>query len=390
VDREQLLAEFKRIGCLPRATRDSYSSLLIRCGCGRHALAAAACGEKPGETAKLFGAALSWYRASNLKEPLRFVVGKDKGGHWEKAIFAIRTVAATQPNIEILADFRPTHAPKNLNLFEQSWLDAMLDEGRRILPVPADRIAAHPGLGNFRWYRSVTGDEWSGRIDGLQVCAMSKGGQRLTFSVGHQGKGEDSPARLAFKKLFRDNKDLGRLDSDEHLVMTPVDEPRAIAILQRLAKSDIAANGSAEHRFEAKVLDGRVTLKTNEGRELRPLRTGPPFQFPTRWWPNGRARYVDVFAHDEDVPWVIELKVEVGQGQYYRDGLVQVALYREFVRRSEGLDPWFKKMKLTRDLCKAALVIPPLRGPDRENLLADHQSVARDLGVEVLVSREAV
>jgi hypothetical protein len=62
------------------------------------------------------------------------------------------------------------------------------------------------------------------------------------------------------------------------------------------------------------------------------------------------------------VPWVVELKVGDSQGEVYRNGIIQTALYRQYILRSPGLDPWFEQKQLNRLKCRAALVIPPLRG----------------------------
>ena len=81
------------------------------------------------------------------------------------------------------------------------------------------------------------------------------------------------------------------------------------------------------------------------------------------------------------VPWVVELKVGSDQGEYYRDGVVQAALYREFVLRSPGLDRWFEHHRLNRSQCRAALLIPPLKGRRAAKLRTD---VSTLFGVELI------
>ncbi|HYO97038.1 MAG TPA: hypothetical protein VER33_21150, partial [Polyangiaceae bacterium] len=151
----------------------------------------------------------------------------------------------------------------------------------------------------------------------------------------------------------------------------------------------LARKGGAEHRLECRILSGEVPLTATEG-ALQPIAIDHAFQFPTKWWSRGRPRYVDVMARRGAVPWVVELKVGTAQGEYYRDGIVQAALYREFILRSPGLDPWFDHHGLNLSECRAALLIPPLRGPREEQLRADHQRVSRLFGVELIEEPAAV
>jgi hypothetical protein len=389
-----LIEQFKQRWCPPSQGGDGYSSRLLHCSCGKHAAAAVVCGDDAAEPVKLFGAALSWFLSTGLSGPPTYVVGKDDAGkdaRWLKAVHAIQTLQSKDLDVCLEVDFEPAPALGNGDLTREDWVDAMLDRHRRTLPHAAKKVAAElAGVPSFRWYRSVTGYEWSGRIEGLQVCTFA--GQRFVFAVGGPGGEKNSGPRNKFLEIMRGNPaELGQLDGNERLVIGEEDPLKAAEVIRRLMSLGIGACGSPEHRFESQVLAGSVKLKVG-GEPLEPVveEDGAPFQFPALWWPGGRPRYVDVMARQGNVPWIVELKVELGRGEYYRDGIVQAALYREYVVRSSGLDRWFKEHgELQREECRAALVVPPLEGEVGKQLLNDHLRVAARLGVELIQEPKA-
>lgn len=388
MDREDLAKGMLARGCVRRDESDSYyPSHLLRCDCIDHELAAASSSEKIDEPVKLFGAALSWHVKNDRKCPLTFVLGKDAEGHWKKSLHAIQMLQPKDVDIDLQVDFSPGPDMCDVDLSSHSWVKEMQNLARWKLPQSACQLAAGAAIDAFAWYRSVTGGEWSGRLDGLQVCTLSTDGSTLTFKVGEPGsRGIDSGVRLAFRNIAAGHEALFGPLSDGQLELGPGDEDRAVKILRELSLSDIASKGSKEHRLESRVLRGDVILKTKDG----PLQVvSHSFQFPTRWWPHGRARYVDVMSRQGAVPWVVELKIGHSQGSYYRDGIVQAALYRQYILRSPGLDEWFEDKGLRRQDCRAALVIPPLRGGDAAGLRDDHRAVADLLGVDLIESVDA-
>lgn len=387
MDKEALLARFREMGCTPTCDKDAYSSLLIRCGCGRHAMAAAACGEKTDEPVKLFGAALSWYLATNKTGVLTYVVGADPAGRWTRAVEALQSLEIRNMAVNFLVDFEDAPAGFTGDLHTPAWVDEMLRRGE--LQLPAGARALEDGPHAFRWYRSVTGSEWSGRLDGLQICTLGSTGSELLFSVGSpaepRGAGVqgDGGARAAFLRIIRANaRQLGLAENAENITVHLGDTSRAQAVIQLLASHRLPEHGSAEHRLEAQVLRGAVTLRVPDG-PLVPVAERYPFQFPTRWWRDGSPRYLDVMARQGSTPWLVELKVDGSRGEYYRNGIVQVALYRAYVRRSGGLDRWFSFHGLERKECRAALVVAPF-GPDDELLRQDHKRVAEELGIALI------
>ena len=57
------------------------------------------------------------------------------------------------------------------------------------------------------------------------------------------------------------------------------------------------------------------------------------------------------------------MKVQPSSGglrQYYRHSIVQAVLYREFIKRSRPLEPWFAGQGLRQSLCRSAVVAPSL------------------------------
>ena len=135
--------------------------------------------------------------------------------------------------------------------------------------------------------------------------------------------------------------------------------------------------------LEARVLRGAVPLTIGErGLEL------VESQFPAFWSEGNNAKFIDVIAKLDDAPVVVELKVPEGggQGQYFRNAVGQVALYREFVRRATGLHPWFEERGLDASKCRAVVAFP-MKGTEqqRKSALEPVQYLAELFDVDVVV-----
>lgn len=120
--------------------------------------------------------------------------------------------------------------------------------------------------------------------------------------------------------------------------------------------------------MESRILRGATPVIVDDN-PLHLIRHDPPVswgsQLPTLWG-DGKARYLDALLRDQSVPWAIEMKVEGGggTGQYYRHGIAQSVLYREFIQAATPLHPWFENQHLDPTACRAALVVPePARDP---------------------------
>jgi len=129
-----------------------------------------------------------------------------------------------------------------------------------------------------------------------------------------------------------------------------------------------------------------VKLFANDG-VLEPVCMEYPFQLPTLWAPQGRARFLDALMHLGNLPWAVELKEPEGskRGQGYRHGITQAVLYREFIRRAKELHSWFERQSLDASQCRAAIAFPKMESNQKQQeLLRHHQEVARAFGVEVI------
>jgi hypothetical protein len=390
MDREELKRRMARDwGCEPDDKTRGYSSRLVRCGCGRHAHVAVACGKSAVRLAKDFGGAISWYlQVAKDRGPLRFIVGSDADGKWRHAVEAIAMLVPETGPVDLQVDFQPARTSVAGDLTPPGWIDLLMKVGEEPPPpwaLEVERLAASVG---FRWQRTVSGGEWSGRLEGLEICKVADAGTGFSFGVGKAGKLDEetgernvSKARIRFAEIMRDHVSrFGALDDAERLLLRAPESQRAAEVVLALSAEHLVAHGSAEHRFESQVNQGRRVLIV-DGAPLDLTFPQRPFQYPTRWWAGDSARYVDVLGRRGTTPWVVELKVDDGQGEYYRDGIVQAALYREYVRRASRLERWCEKHRLERTACRAALVIPPLRGPDAAELESDHRAVAEQLGV---------
>jgi hypothetical protein len=358
-----------------------YPRDLVRCSRPDASIAAVSSDLSPAEIVKLFGSAISWH-IKKAAPVLRFSIVGVASKNTDHALYGLHSLLPlAHVVVQLEMNFTPFEQSRTVSdLADPEWVKAFGSprELPRLGAALAERAAA-AGITTFRWYRSVTGP-WSGRLSGLQVCELRDAGTRLRFDVGRPGEdGAESEARQRFLAIIRSASPPGMSGAQiERAEFTEGQIEAAVELLKLLAAG--MGGGSEEHRLESQILTGAIALEV-DGQPLVPIIREFPFQFPTRWWPEGRPRYVDVMMRTGSKPWVVELKVDRGQGQYYRDGLVQVALYRNYVKSSGSLNAWFKEYDLAREDCAALLVVPTIRG---DAIRKDHRAVATELSVRLL------
>lgn len=273
------------------------------------------------------------------------------------------------------------------------WAEALQERHRLVLPDLAKKLKERVGDESFRWYRNVTCGFFSGRIEGLQVC-KAFGDGRVVLEIGaaddaRQQQLIDNEVNLSEERstaggVFRSTAGTGSI------VCTTETLDRAIEVLCRLSHSRRCGALSTiyrEHHLESRVLREDVPVFVGD-QKVTPVFVGErlPFQFPTLWSPHGKPRFVDALMKTGSTPWVVELKVPGSEGQYYRHGITQAVLYREFIRRAVAFDPWFKAQGLDRTACQAAVAFPRFqnRGQRRERLARLHQEAADLFGVKIV------
>ena len=225
--------------------------------------------------------------------------------------------------------------------------------------VELDELRAYPQL-------TATG-EWSIRLEGLQIGRITRR-ERGYLDVGSIGKygalGYERSAWLAIHPS-------GAFRFDD----TNLDQAASMIIRFAEAWTWIAGGTQNEHVLESRILRGRTTVGTGRG-ALEPVRPDPHInwgsQFPTKWGPVRSARYLDALLRDPidpTVPWAIEMKVRLSEGQYYRHAVAQAVLYRHFIKKAESLHFWFKPYGLDPQQCRAAVVVPTFTTPAWEERL---------------------
>lgn len=216
--------------------------------------------------------------------------------------------------------------------------------------------------------------EWSIRLEGLQVGRVL-GNNSGFLDVGRLGK-VTTPGQpgnqSAERKTWLEVHPHGRLDFNEKTL------DLAAAKVQSFAQKWHAKVGdkATEHALESRILRGDVPVVV-ERRSLGLIKADPGVnwgsQFPTKWGPGGRARYLDALLRDpgeQDVPWAVEMKVGLGgEGQYYRHAVAQAVLYRYFIRNATGLRFWFDHYDLDATKCKAVVVVPEFKTAHWESRL---------------------
>ncbi len=263
----------------------------------------------------------------------------------------------------------PVKSPEADPRATDDWPDAV--RGRQPkLPQSAQDLdkALNGSVPSFRWYQSVTGKIWSGRVAGWQVCEASGGSSDIIWRTQAADPADMLPVGAVLKQNILDFAKLrAKQDEDE-------------------------GKHKLEHMLESAVLRGAIQVQPNaQGPTLKPLfaPSQVPFQFPTLYAHGGSARYVDALMRDCDTLWALELKVPTGgEGQYYRHALTQAVLYREFIRNAVAFHPWFQGLDqgqpaLQPKFCQAAVVFPKLKS-DRKTLLPMLQKTALHLGVRIV------
>ncbi len=260
---------------------------------------------------------------------------------------------------------------EQLRLREQTVLPALHDSIRRQVADPC-----------FQWVRTLTGRDWTGRVDGLRVCRLDDRGVGVVEIGAAPTDGDLRPEQEWFRSIA--GADSFQITSDNTI--------QTVRILQALVdgrRRGLWAQRQLEHLLEARVLRGAVPI-TIEGEVVQPMDWG--WQFPARWAEKGAVRYIDGLGRIGDVPWVVELKVREGggAGQYLRHAVGQAVLYREFIRRAVGLHPWFEGHGLDPRKCEAVVVMPCSESTEADRQLLNHVRYLADLfSVRVVVLDES-
>ncbi|MBP7126866.1 hypothetical protein KBD49_10935 [Myxococcota bacterium] len=328
---------------------------------------------------------IHWCRNRHASAKRLIVVWGSRGDRKDKAILdpVATLLARYRGNLEILPrlGFQAwTPIVPDLSEDGGQWKARLQARLQERLPATLASLARAVGSDSFRWYRTVTDDSWSGRVEGLEVCTVEAAGRDGLLDVGKPGKnGRESRERLAFLGIARERAGAFLLPRDQETVAATLRE------IVRARESGVLKEGQPEHLLESRVLRGAVKVVVDGIEPLEPVAREVPFQFPTCWTPGGDARFVDALMRHGSTPWVVELKVPTGgQASYYRHAVAQAVLYREFIRTARPLHGWFQTQGLQARECRAAVAVPEFRGPRRDRLLRDLMASAADFDVAVI------
>lgn len=360
----------------------SISKYVIRCQ--KRPLVAVAGDRSEKEQINAFLDALHWNRhrwggASGFV----FLIGRGKRASAViEAIGTLRSVLGgrVETEIQLGTMFEPTQPRSpNFSSIDRGWLAALQRREEVKLPQVAVRLADGVNAPSFRWYRSLRGDRWSGRVEGLEVCRIGLTDTSGVIAVGRESKrGAESKARRQFRELTGENQ----IHFDQDNLEVAVEVIRRLVVNRQTGE---LFGEEREHYLESQVLRQDVKIQLSDGRQLRPVVQDVPFQLPTLWSTYGRAKYIDVLMSSDDVPWVLELKVASGgQGQYYRHAVGQVVLYQEFLRRATKLHAWFENRGLDATKTEAAVAYPRLRGRQAGDLQDDISYLAEAFGIQAM------
>jgi hypothetical protein len=326
--------------------------------------------------------AVHWYiHKYGSAGDLKIIFGT--GNSTEKLLASAATLIASVRNginISVKVDFKPKKLtmPDFENL-RTTWLSFFTVRDNQFLPILAHRLKKMVNRASFRWYRNVTGNFWSGRIEGLEVCTVGPDPDKGILNVGKPGKnGNQSKARKTFLKEAGDKAGEFSFTNLEEVC-------RIIRNLSDIRKNGKLKNEQQEHYLEARILRECIPVKLGNGNLLRPVCKDNPFQFPTLWSPDGSTRFLDVLMHENEIPYAVELKVpeSAGGGEYYRHAITQAVLYREFIRKAAQLHPWFASKGLIAMGCKGAVAFPKMADKQRK-IVKLHKKIADMFDIEIV------
>lgn len=327
------------------------------------------------------------------KKSLRLILGKretpEEQAEVENAIaLMIESLKVGDFKIETEVDGEKVNLkPKSFNVSEKKKAERWMKYLNRQVDIPEllNDLEKSVNDGIFKWYRNVTGNYWSGRIGGLEVCNVDFNNNNYTLDVGKEGKNGN------ISKIRKNFIDICIRENVPHGTFSPSQLDKVAAVIRSVAESrrnGALNNWGREHLLESQVLSGDLKIESKAG-SLEPVCGDYPFQFPALWEPSASARFIDVLMKIGDIPYVIELKEGHSPGEYYRHAITQAVLYREFIRRAETVHPWFKERGLVANKCRAVVAFPELAKDNKKHqmLLAQHKLVANAFDVEIIEIR---
>ena len=134
----------------------------------------------------------------------------------------------------------------------QRWMSFLTDRDKKEPPKLARKLSELVDDDSFRWYQSVTGTEWSGRVEGLQVCTVRPDSDKILLGVGKPGKNGNGRARKEYLNIL--NQKQGDTETSE--------VKRVVGIIQRY--SEISQRRKAE-RLSKRTFPGKSGAKRGRG-----------------------------------------------------------------------------------------------------------------------------
>jgi hypothetical protein len=388
---DDMMTYLKDLGLKPVSNKDvsnlMVSSMLIRCQDADPMIVAMGSNRSKSEQINALVDAVHLHlQTRGSTGNLRLVLGKKKSRKVMAEIKNAIVLLIESLKIPLNIDFQIDFCPKRLEARNfaglkkiQRWMSFLDERDLQKPPQLALRLSELVDDSSFRWYRGVTGKDWSGRVEGLEVCKAGPDLETIRLGVGTKGKKGNGEARKEFLKIFQQRKEIFNT-SEIHLVAGIIKE------LVESRRNRNLNNFQREHLLESRVLRGAEKLKV-KGKLLMTVCREYPFQFPTLWAPDGKARYLDALMRLGEVPWAVELKEPNGssRGQGYRHAITQAVLYREFIRRAKDVHRWFAGQKMNAELCEAAVAFPAMTAGGKQAMLfQQHQKVADAFGVEIV------
>jgi len=333
-----------------------------------------------------------YLQTESKKKNLKLIFGKrtdkDEQAEVENAVaLMVKSIKIEDMNIAIEVDGKKVNFnTKSFDITPTGKIERWMEYLSQKVEIPEFAKELEKAINNdlFKWYRSATGQKWSGRVGGLEVCSMDLGCQKSELKVGRRGKNDDGPARKVFLEIL--NKENFKEGIFIHSQLNKV--ASVIRAIAESRKNGALSQFQREHLLESQVLSGQLKISSKSG-VLKHALGDQPFQFPTLWGPNGSPRYVDALMQCGNTPYVVELKESSGnsRGQGFRHAITQAVLYREFIRRTRKVHSWFEKRGLNPVECSAIVAFPEFTNNNEivnKRLLDQINKVGNAFDVEIV------
>jgi hypothetical protein len=373
--KDEIIQYLRNHGLSPTSTADRVLKIrgyLIRCKSADISIAAVGSEAEDDLKIKALVDAVHWHiQTRGSSGNLLFVLGSNstddsKSRNVINAIAHLFDSLTIPIDLKVEVNFKPYHLRKGKYNEPKGWLKYFGKPGLLEIDPPPIAIKLEEIIDDkgFQWHRNITKESWKGYAKGLPVCEINKSGTSGKYSC----------------KRVKIDFNMANLNEIADRIKRDI-EARITGKLNETEREGL---------LESMIRIGEIQLHVKE-KPLVPVYQKYQFQLPTLWAPKGSTKFLDLLMRSDQIPYAVELKIadsstkKTNRATYYRHGIAQAALYREFIRNDDRLHNWFDSQSLNARECNAALAFPKMDLDDlSQRVLAQHKKVAAAFDVDII------